>query len=286
MSQLDDFCSSSPPLVIGGVGGSGTRLITQCLRKIGYAMGTDLNTANDNLWYTLLFKRIEILAASKEDFDELLDVLLIALTGLGTFTPNQIKLINALAKEGRPQHSSAWLKQRADSLLLKSPEAGTHARWGWKEPNSHILLDRLIDRLENFKYIHVIRNGLDMAYSKNQNQLNLWGAHFLQENFTPTPYYSLRYWRITHQRVLDIGKSMGNDFMLLNYDDFCSNSSDGIAQLCDFIGLPAKDVEAQIINLIKPPQSIGRFKKHNIHQQLSIEDIEYAEHLGFDVSTI
>ena len=52
------------PVAIGGVGGSGTRLIAQLLMELGVYMGSDRNDANDNLWFTLLFKRIEILFAS------------------------------------------------------------------------------------------------------------------------------------------------------------------------------------------------------------------------------
>lgn len=285
MTQSSLFYNTYPPLIIGGVGGSGTRLITQCLRKAGYFMGYDLNDSNDNLWFTLLFKRIEILYSSDKEFSELLSILLKALTDPSTLSSDQIQLINDLAKEDRLQHSSTWLKKRVESLLSKRPKAKAHTRWGWKEPNSHIILDRLVDRLENFKYIHVVRNGLDMAYSSNQNQLSLWGKHFLQENFKPTPRYSLRYWRITHQRVLEIGKSMDTNFMLLNYDDFCSDPSSGIEKLCNFIELSPKDIETQIIGLVQPPKSIGRFKNNNIHQQLFAEDIEYANYLGFDVST-
>ena len=62
------------PVVIGGVGGSGTRLIAQCLKETGFHIGTDLNVANDNLWFTLLFKRIEILASSEKEFDDLIRI--------------------------------------------------------------------------------------------------------------------------------------------------------------------------------------------------------------------
>lgn len=284
MNHPSLFYNTYPPLIVGGVGGSGTRLITQCLREAGYFMGYDLNDSNDNLWFTLLFKRIEILYSSDKEFSELLSILLQALTGSNAFSSEEIQLINDLAERDRLQHPSIWLKQRAASLLSKKPKVKVHTHWGWKEPNSHIVLDRLVDRLENFKYIHVVRNGLDMAYSSNQNQLNLWGKHFLEENFAPTPRHSLRYWCITHQRVLEIGKSMGTNFMLLNYDEFCSDPSNGIKKLCNFIELSPKDIETQIIDLVQPPKSIGRFKNNNIQQQLSVEDIEYARHLGFDVS--
>ena len=45
------------PVVIGGVGGSGTRVLAEILSLFGFYLGNDLNGAKDNLVYTLLFKR-------------------------------------------------------------------------------------------------------------------------------------------------------------------------------------------------------------------------------------
>ena len=45
----------------GGVGGSGTRLVAELLRGLGLQMGSDLNVSLDTRWFTLLFKRLEIL---------------------------------------------------------------------------------------------------------------------------------------------------------------------------------------------------------------------------------
>jgi len=45
------------PIVVGGVGGSGTRVVAEILSKFGFYLGNDLNGASDNLLYTLLFKR-------------------------------------------------------------------------------------------------------------------------------------------------------------------------------------------------------------------------------------
>ena len=57
--------NQNTPIVIGGVGGSGTRLIAQILKELGYHLGNYLNLSEDNLWFTLLFKRLDILNVSK-----------------------------------------------------------------------------------------------------------------------------------------------------------------------------------------------------------------------------
>ncbi len=45
-----------PLVAIGGMGGSGTRLIARILVECGIYMGSDLNEALDNLVFTRLFK--------------------------------------------------------------------------------------------------------------------------------------------------------------------------------------------------------------------------------------
>ena len=47
----------SNPVVIGGVGGSGTRVVAEIIKRLGFYIGDDLDSANDNLWFLLLFKR-------------------------------------------------------------------------------------------------------------------------------------------------------------------------------------------------------------------------------------
>jgi len=47
------------PVIVGGVGGSGTRVIAELLSNFGYYIGNDLNRSMDNLLYTFLFKRVE-----------------------------------------------------------------------------------------------------------------------------------------------------------------------------------------------------------------------------------
>lgn len=270
------------PVVIGGVGGSGTRLIAQCLKTTGFLIGDDLNKANDNLWFTLLFKREEILSSSEEEFDELLKIFITGMTGKGSFTKRQISLTKDLASKGRAQHPASWLTQRANTLLSTKTEMTAEDRWGWKEPNSHIVLDRLIDRLDNMKYIHVVRNGLDMAYSNNQNQLRLWGEYFITDKFDITPYFSLKYWCIIHKRVLNLGESIGDNFIFLNYDDFCLNPESGIKQLCKFLELEADMLMPKLKELVHPPGSIGRFKRHGT-EIFAEEDVAYVKSLGFDV---
>ena len=46
------------PLVIGGLGGSGTRVIAQLVNDLGFYLGSHLNEPLDNLWFTFFLRRI------------------------------------------------------------------------------------------------------------------------------------------------------------------------------------------------------------------------------------
>lgn len=260
---------------IGGVGGSGTRLIAPCLKELGVFIGPDLNAANDNLWFTLLFKRTEIVNVSEDEFNELGAIFINGMLGSEEFSNQQIELITAVASEDRGEHSASWLRDRARTLLSSKPMSQPSTRWGWKEPNSHIVLGRLIERFQNMKYIHVVRNGLDMAHS--------WGRYFIGEDFDISPYYSFKYWCIIHRRVLDITRSTGANVLFLNYDNFCLNPEDGISELCGFLELdPDSALKSFLLALVSPPDSIGRFKKFGT-QIFDEDDVAYVKKLGFDV---
>ena len=47
-------------MVIGGIGGSGTRVVAQVVRDAGIAIGADLNASLDNLVFSFLFKRTDL----------------------------------------------------------------------------------------------------------------------------------------------------------------------------------------------------------------------------------
>jgi hypothetical protein len=269
------------PVVVGGVGGSGTRLIARCLMELGYFMGVDLNESNDNLWFTLLFKRLDILSSTDEQFDNLIDIFLIGMRGKENYSIEQIQLICELASEERQLHTAEWLKERATSLLINKRAENVNGRWGWKEPNSHIVFPRLKKRFKHMKFIQVVRNGLDMAHSTNQNQLIMWGKHFFSEPYLISPYYSLKYWCEVHRRILLEGRELGNDFLFLNYDNFCKYPEHGIEELINFLELEYDQASIERLQrLINPPTTIGRFKQYgaNIFDK---EDLHFVEELGF-----
>ena len=270
------------PVAIGGVGGSGTRVVARILQELDFYLGEDLNKSNDNLWFTLLFKRKEILQTSLAEIDILLGIFIKAMTSNIAFTRDEVKLINHIASSAENSHLESWLKERAKSLLFRDNSGQNLSYWGWKEPNTHIVIENLQKSLPKMKYIHVVRNGLDMAYSKNQNQLKLWGSHFLQSEYQISPYYSLKYWVKVHQYIWKVHQTMKDRCLWLKYDDLCLNPQEEIEKIIDFLGLTISSSQrARIINLVKIPDSIDRFKNYGL-DVFDRSDIALVGELGFD----
>lgn len=274
----------APPTAIGGVGGSGTRLVAQFLLDLGVFLGADLNRANDTLWFTLLFKRREILEAPDDAFRDLVAVFRVAMNGSAPLTAAQRDLVARLANADRPHHDAEWLRQRVQSLEAWTARVpGAPGPWGWKEPNTHVVLERLEPLLPGLKYVHVVRNGLDMAYSANQAQFHLWGPSFLGvDRLEASPRLSLKYWREVHRRVLETGKNLGDRFLMLNYDRLCAEPEEGLGIFLRFLGAePTSATRDRLLASIRPPESMGRFRQHS-STDFDPDDVAFVRDLGFD----
>jgi hypothetical protein len=269
------------PIAVGGVGGSGTRVIAAILEQVGVWMGGDLNDARDNLWFTLLFKHPSILGASERRFRELMALFLAAMSGDDRAAPSNLALLDELVSDGRPQHDAPWLERRAESLRQAIAVRYRAPAWGWKEPNTHIVADRLPAHIPEIRYIHVARSGLDMAFSNNQNQFNLWGPAFLGDDHAVSPRNSLKFWRWAHTRILDIGEGMGGRFLFIRFEDLCRDPETHVRRLLSFAGVePDRNAIDRAIRLVEPPDSIGRAATRSL-ADFDPDDVAYVRRLGF-----
>lgn len=274
-----------PPVAIGGVGGSGTRLVAQLLIDLGFFAGADLNESNDNLWFTLLFKRREIPGIGEDELAGLAAIFRRAMTDPAPLSAAELDLVRRLADTGRPMHDAEWLRARVQSLeswMARGGACAASGQWGWKEPNTHAVMDRLEPLLPGMRYVHVVRNGLDMAYSSNQAQLHLWGPSFLGiEHVDASPRLALKYWCAVHRRVLERGQRLGDRFLLLNYDRLCAAPAEGLDAFLRFLEVePARETRDRLLASICPPRSMGRFRQYP-PSDLDPDDVAFARDLGF-----
>lgn len=237
------------PVAIGAIGGSGTRVVANILSELGYFIGKELNHAKDNSSFARKFKRREIFEVRDDEFLRL------------------VQLFVDEMEEGRA-------------------EVGADC-WGWKEPNTHIVIDRLFGAIPALKYIHVIRNGLDMAHSANQNQPRLWGSHFLGGDPLKaiSPRYSLKYWCAVQRHIIHMAsdEAIKERFILLNYDDLCQYPAKVIENILAFLNVEIMVSEKRrLVESVVPPASIGRWREAGL-AVFDADDVDYVASLGFDV---
>jgi hypothetical protein len=267
-------------IAIGGVGGSGTRVIASALQSMGFYLGSDLNQQKDNLWFTLLFKRREVPRTSDSEFRELVEIFCDAMHGRLIVEPDRIHLVRSLAVGEREFNENELVRPSADTLLA-ARVSRPNGLVGWKEPNTHIVLDRLLPLIPDLRYIHVMRNGRDMAFSRNQKQVCLWGSLITGLPYQPRPAYALHYWRKAHERINRIARDMGDRFLLVNFEEFCGNPMEGISRIAGFAGISLDEKRRRTISAgVEMPESVGRFRDHDL-SLFDPADVAYVAGCGF-----
>jgi hypothetical protein len=274
----------SAPIAVGGIGGSGTRVVAAILREAAFYIGDDLNQALDNLWFTLLFKHRSVLSLSDSCFDRLVSIFVTTMQGDRSASTADLMVVDELAMQDRGQHEASWLQERARRLRHSLATPKSPSKWGWKEPNTHIVAGRLVAALPDLKYIHVVRNGLDMAYSANQNQPRFWGPLVSKtDDCAITPRNSLAFWCWAHSRIIKVGEQMGSRFLLVRFEDLCFNPESEIRRILSFADIT---VDAELVTrarrLVAPPASIGRYKSQPL-DVFNLEDVRFVRECGFEV---
>jgi hypothetical protein len=271
-------------IAIGGIGGSGTRVGAVLLQLLGLYIGGDLNSPLDNLWFTLLFKRRSVLMESGPDFVTLVELFWSRMSGMMLPSDRTFALVTALASESRLQHDREWLQKLAQSLLTETRAGHGAAAWGWKEPNTHIVVERMFKLLPDLRYIHFSRHPLDMAFSDNQSQLENWGPILLNRDIEIRPRDSLAYWCAAERRIARFMRRYPDRTLAVDFDKLCSDPAGYCARIADFIGVQAPDrVHSEFTALVDSGRpGRGRFKSADL-KQFDPEDIAYVHGLGYDL---
>ena len=278
--------SDAAPVVIGGIGGSGTRVIAQLLIELGFNMGSDLNESLDDLGFTALFKRLELWPIDA-NIPALEDALAVYLTSRGCHTPATITTKAHQARAERLlthiEQASQWLEAGTlhDRLEKLTHIESGQTRWGWKEPNTLVLLPYLMAALPKLKYIHVLRDGRDMAFSQNKNQLQLWGSSVLGRPVDRhCPQDALDYWCEAHQRLLSVMDHHGHRVLLIRLESFIENTLETITRVMEFLDVKHHRSLEKLSQVVSKPPSLRRYRE-NPNLTLSQNQTELFESLGY-----
>jgi len=201
------------PNIIGATGGSGTRVVARIARSAGMFIGTNLNISEDAL-------------------------------DVAAFDDHWIGQ-RVSQERSHPSHP-APPEMLADFRTMLARHCGPREDetqpWGWKHPPSIYLLRFYHQQFPQLRFLHVIRDGRDMAYSSNQNQLRKFGSTILDPDYGE--------------------KHLSGRYMLVRFEDLCAQSVPTVARILIFFGLQG-DAEAIVRCEVSPPESIGRWRNQD-----------------------
>ena len=269
---------------IGGVGGSGTRVGAALLQMLGYYIGDDLNEPLDNLWFTLIFKRRSILLESEVAFHARTSLFFSRMLGRVDVSEQQRALLLQLADEERLQHPREWLLRRVNSFMNGASTKRPEQAWGWKEPNTHIVIERMFGVDPDLQYLHFVRHPIDMALGSNQNQLQNWGPIILNRDIEIEPRLSLTYWCAAHRRILALAAQWPQSIKLVDYDALCDAPQEACAQVAAFLNV---DLPQRVGDDFCARVSRGHPKGRRFAEidpaLFDARDMDYVRQLGYEI---
>lgn len=242
--------SASSPLVVGGTGGSATRLVTRIVRLAGRFMGSNVNA-----------------------FDDALDLARFDWRwGLDYLRARKIGEEQEIAERMAEDHDEA-VRRHLAPLGRRSAMP-----WGWKHPHSYLMLPFLNERYQELRFVHVVRDGRDIAFSTNQQQALHYGPLALGEHDAhagPAAVRSAAYWAWANALAAEDGRRhLGERYLCLRFEDLCGEPEATAARLLTFAsGRVADDaLVSEAVTQISPPASVGRWRSAQIDLAMAVTD--------------
>lgn len=268
--------TQAPPVAIGALGGSGTRVYARVLQELDISIGPWLNGALDNLVFTALFKEPSLAGPlASEDLQQRITTFVRFMAG-EPLDPNDAALLSSMEVPGEPVD--------VDQLL---GEQRTPGPWGWKEPNTQLFLDPLIDGIDGLRYIHVMRHGLDMAFSANVNQLRNFGGRFglpLPLDPEQVPVVQLDYWIASTRSALDIAAArLPGRHLVSRFDDLCDDPDDELTRMLEFLNAEvSRERLDQMRAMVEVPSTKNRYHDEDL-SRFRPDQLDAVEALGFAI---
>ena len=242
------------PNVIGATGGSGTRVVARILRMAGVYTGEKLNPYEDAVELGFFSDR---------------------------WINGYVEAAGDVAPDRRAEMASDLRAVLADHLA--TVRAGAVA-WGWKEPRSIYLLRFWNETMPGLRFLHFLRDGRDMAFSKNQNQLNWHGPAVLGDELrkAQTPVRSIALWNRVNLAAADYGeRELGERYLRVRFEDLCADPAATVGSIFGFFGVDA-DVPAAAA-LVRPPDTLGRWRQRSAKTVAELDETarEALERFGY-----
>jgi hypothetical protein len=219
----EDAC----PVIIIGMHRSGTNLLTQILRDAGIFMGALREGNNESKVYLTINERIfKLFSASWDNPSSIAKELL----------KDEVSLAYATAVKCwmSPAHDILYWGPRYFHYCLNMPSG----HWGWKDPRTTFTWPIWYKIYPNCKFIHVVRNGIDVAESlrvREQKRLcNLKRMkHFSGRCLSIEGGFSL--WEEYVENGIALEEALSTQCLRLKYEDLIEQPQDNVRKILSFV---------------------------------------------------
>jgi hypothetical protein len=230
------------PAVVGATGGSGTRVVARILQRAGLYIGNDLNESDDALRF-------------------------------GDYSSRWIDTYLELGGAVSASVVQAMLEDLSRVLGDHcAPLASSPMRWGWKEPRSIFLLPFYAAHLPSLRFVHVVRDGRDMALSTNQNQLQMHADAAGIDPELAEPVRSIALWSWINLEAAAYGeRELGDRYLRVRFEDLCSDPVGVTRSLYAFLQLDAYSASA--VDVVALPETVGRWQTTEPELRVQLEEV-------------
>lgn len=253
--NLNPQPDTTSPLLIGATGGSGTRALHGALKAAGFFVGERLNHAGDAM-----------------DFEPFLDA------NINPVLRETRSLDYSLDDLSDGVRSAAVSEFRAALAHYTRERPRNVPHWGWKNPRSMYVLPIVADSCPGLRFLHLVRDGRDMALSDNQNQPNKHYDALFGETYTgASPENAIRLWAAANLQVANWGeRELGRRYARIRFEDLCAEPRTVLADALIASGLEtelAGQVGSAAEEVIRMPASVGRWNELSIGEKNGLTEI-------------
>jgi hypothetical protein len=238
---------SNTPIVIGSTGGLGTGVVTYICQHAGVYMGANFNKFLD----------------AQE------------------FLPFYDKWVHTMLSGTSPPVDDEQNKKMFQDFLAcvqrhKRALPNRAMPWGWKNARSMYLVPFFHALYPDMKFIHIVRDGRDIAFLKDPKQLLYHTRSFFGAQYDSLliPYRLMLLWKATNLTIaLYCEANMAGNYLRIRHEDLCENPQGIVKRLLHFVGIRYADVAA-LAAAIKRPDFFGRW------HVFPVDLVEKVEELG------
>lgn len=237
------------PIIVIGMGRSGTSMLSSILEQCGVYMGADQDHNKESLFFQRqnkwLFNQADVRWDSPENFKFVTE----------DFNKLSVEILNNHLKSFRRVSYLGWRQSLKYRSIYKLDIA-----WGWKDPRNTYTIDIWSKIFPNAKVIHIYRNPMDVfgsLYNREDGSILVRGVptrtglrkryygyklpskRLYPQSFRVMDLYgSFNLWKDYINKSLSIDKTLQSMQRLhLSYENILENPFDNIRRLQSFIGL-------------------------------------------------